>query len=145
MPNFSKPEPPIFPADLPAIEDGEPATGGDETGQPNRTLKGLSDRTLWLRSEFESLVANSQNLIIGEDVQAYAAILDSLSVLNGNGVLRKTDANTIGIVPRWIDNSTACGRLTLESGVPYSDAGVSGDRIFYTPYRGNTIALYQNE
>lgn len=42
-----------------------------------------------------------------------------------------------------VDNTVAGGRLTLTSGTPVTTADVTGaTAIYYTPYKGNRIALY---
>lgn len=46
-----------------------------------------------------------------------------------------------------VDNSVVSGRLTLQSGQPVmigNVEGASAETLYYTPYKGNTIALYYN-
>ena len=46
-------------------------------------------------------------------------------------------------VPRFVDNSASRGRLTLTTGVPVTTGDVTAaTKVYYTPFRGNTIALY---
>lgn len=140
MVDLPKKNPLQYPETITAIDVGDLVLGGVGNG-PNKLAEPLADRTDFLKAAVEAVVANSQNLIIGSDVQAWDEILDNLSALDGAGVLRKS-GNTLSLVPRWVDNSVVHGRLTLESNVPFNDSDLSGDRVYYTPSVGNSIALY---
>lgn len=139
MVDFPVKNPLVFPSVVPAIEEDDLVLGGIGNG-PNVALQPLVDRTDFLKDAVDDFVANSQNLVAGTDYVAYTAFLQAVSGTSGNGLLRKT-GNATSTVVNWIDPSVACGRLTLATGVPFDNTDTTGDRIFYTPYTGNTIAL----
>jgi hypothetical protein len=42
------------------------------------------------------------------------------------------------------DNATMCGRLTLLSGCPVTIDDIVGSRLYYTPYGGNVVSVYED-
>lgn len=68
-----------------------------------------------------------------------------------SGILRNDITTVSGIATTALSNvlsstiiinNTANGRLTLETGIPVSTTGVVGSTIYYTPYNGSQIGLY---
>ena len=66
---------------------------------------------------------------------------DSLVVVDqGSGVTQKA---TLGLLSASLDLASVSGRLTLESGVPVSTSDQTAKTtLYYTPYKGNTVCLY---
>ena len=131
----------IFPS-VPLIEVGDLVVGGSESSGPNKALKPLTDRTAYNKAQIDSIVANSTNLIVGTDVQAWDTDLDAISALTGNGLIRRTGTGTVQLVTSWVDPSVAGGRLSLAAGDSFSSGDViDANRLYYTPHTGASIAL----
>lgn len=62
MAPISKPTVNIFPSDIEAVAEDEIALGGTETSAPNRLIKPLSDRTLYLKEQIEALQESLGNV-----------------------------------------------------------------------------------
>ena len=83
----------------------------------------------------------SANLIVGAGTSdvTFIAPGSSANVLTSNGSVWASTAPAAG----WQPLNTCEGRLTATSGLPVTPADVSGvSSIFFTPYCGNKIALY---
>ena len=132
----------VFEPEITRAEANDVLLGGNEVNHPNLPNKQLANRTRWLKTQVDSLSSQSNNLVVGRDVQAWDADLDALSSLRGNGVIEKSGADAYRTVPVWVDNSVCQGRLTLVQGDPFAEANVTGARtIYFTPIDGNRIAL----
>lgn len=129
-----------FTAAITRIETSDLVLGGNEISSPNRQLKQIIDRTRWLKDQVDALIASTGGLVIGTDVQAWDADLDALSALNGVGLVRRTAPDTYSLVQNWINQRVCNGRLSLNVSNPVVDA--SGSIIYFHPFNGNTIALY---
>jgi len=66
----------------------------------------------------------------------------AIAINNKTAVISGVDSLTDSTGGSWVTN-TASGRLTLESGVPVSTSDqTSKTTIYYTPYNGDRISLY---
>lgn len=111
-------------------------------GVANLQARQLANRTKWL---YDTVVALSSGLTIGEEVQAWDADLDALAALTGTGIVRRTGSGAFSTVNQWVNNNACQGRLSLSSSDPL--AGVGSDvtaqtNVHFVPYLGNRIALY---
>lgn len=75
------------------------------------------------------------------DSGSYKAVLQTSG---GASIWTQDNIDPVGLqLLRYIDNSVCDGRLTLESGVPVSTSDQTAKTtVYFTPYRGSRIALY---
>lgn len=94
-------------------------------------------------------VSNLVGLVAGTNyyVSATAGALTSTAPTHVRYVGRADSTTSLVVVANPtqpnVDNSIADGRLTLTTGTPVTTADVTGvNTVYYTPYKGNRIALY---
>ncbi len=98
-----------------------------------------------------SKLANSAMTIAGASVSLGGSIsIDTMTGLGGIGLVKRSGVNSYAVATGGMDYVTpgqaismATGRLTLSSGTPVLTGSASGaGTVYFTPYRGNSIALY---
>ena len=134
----------VFTPGIVRTEANDILLGGNEINAPNLPLKQLTDRTRWLKTQVDDLIAAINGLVIGVDVQAHDVDLDNLARVTGVGIMEKTGADSYRTVPVWIPASICEGRLTAQNGNPIGslDSTITNFTLYFLPYTGNRIALY---
>jgi|CXWL01.1.fsa_nt_gi hypothetical protein len=97
----------------------------------------------------------SGQLLIGQGGAdtAYTAMSGDATITNAgaltiaNSAVTTAKINDAAVTPiklsgDSIDNSIVCGRLTAQSGTPIPSAVSSTTNLYFTPFKGNRIALY---
>jgi hypothetical protein len=85
-----------------------------------------------------SLIEQEGDIIIGT-AEAQA---DNLAPGATGTVLTISAGRPAWVYPLGSSWATCEGRLTLESGVPVSNAEIASSRVYFTPYKGNVIYLH---
>lgn len=134
----------VFSTEITRTEANDILLGGNENNAPNLALKQLTDRTRWLKTQVDDLLAAVGGLVIGVDVQAFDNDLEALARLSGVGVIEKTGGNSYRTVPVWIPASICEGRLTAQNANPIGslDSTITNFTLYFLPYNGNRLALY---
>lgn len=115
-----------------------PAIAAYAAGQKFRFIAGASANSAAATVAISGLTAKAiQNL--GQPLQGGEILASKMYEITYDGTAFQLMAVAAGVA----DNSICQGRLTLTSGTPVTTTDVTGaETIYFTPYKGNRIALY---
>jgi len=88
-------------------------------------------------------ITNAVSGILRNDLTIVSGLAIGGNTTALSGVLRNDITTVSGLIPSYSNSYVAEGRLTLESGVAVSTSNQTAKTIvYYTPYNGNNISLY---
>jgi hypothetical protein len=88
-------------------------------------------------------IATSSSGILRNDLTTVSGLLGSNNISTVSGILRNDIVTVSGLIPSYIDSFTCQGRLTLQTNDPVPTGDLTSKSVVYfTPYIGNAISLY---